>query len=63
MKRYLLIALLLSSLTSNAQIKYEYGIEYKQKVGILLAHHEIMAHLASDLCIKKNIKYAIFFRK
>lgn len=59
MKRNLLIALLLSSLTSNAQIKYEYGIEYKQKVGILLAHHEIMAHLANSLSYAGELSFYI----
>lgn len=49
MKRNLLIALLLSSLTSYAQFNYEYGVEYKQKVGILMAHHEIMAHIPNSL--------------
>lgn len=59
MRRNLIIALLLLSLTCNAQIKYEYGFEYKQKVGILLAHHEIMAHLANSLSYAGELSFYI----
>lgn len=59
MKRILLISFLLATLLSKAQLNYEYGFEYKQKVGILLAHHEIMAHIANSLSYAGELSFYI----
>ncbi|MBP6091712.1 MAG: acyloxyacyl hydrolase [Crocinitomicaceae bacterium] len=59
MKRNLFIAILFLSSSVRAQFNYEYGFEYKQKVGILLAHHEIMSHIPNSLSYAGELSFYI----
>lgn len=62
MKIKLLIPFLLLSLSIDAQMNREFGIEYKQKSGILLAHHEIMKHIPTAISFAGELSLYIHSR-